>query len=173
MSEIDPTYDLMDELSVLDPGTARLWVDGYDELWLQIGEAEARGPLGVQRAFPLTMADEFVSLKDGDGDEIAVIRRLGELDPDSRAAVESHLSWSYFASTIVSVYSIEVQYHIPHWDVETDRGRRVFELLSSRRDVRALPGGGALIRDADGNLYEIPNVSRLDAASRAIVEDYV
>jgi hypothetical protein len=57
--------------------------------------------------------------------------------------------------------------------VETDRGRRVFELHSSRRDIRVLPGGRVLVRDADGNLYEIPDVRRLDVASHAFVEDYI
>lgn len=106
-------------------------------------------------------------------DELAVVRRLDELDGDSRNAVETHLQWSYFCSTITAVHAIEVRYHVPHWDVETDKGRRVFELHSSRRDVRVLPGGRALVRDADGNVYLIPAVVDLDPASRAIIEDYV
>lgn len=168
-----PTHDLMTELALLDVSSAHLWVDEYDELYLRRGNDDPCGPLTVQRAFPLSKADEFLSLKDKEGGEVAVIRRLQELDADSRAAVQKQLQWSYFASTITTVHAIDVRFHVPHWDVEPDRGRRVFELHSSRRDVRVLPGGRALVRDADGNVYEIPDVSRLDAASRAIVEDYI
>jgi len=167
------TYDLMRELALLDCSRARLWIDGYDELYLCLGEQEPCGPLTVQRGFPLSKADEFLSLKDKEGGEVAVIRRLQELDADSRAAVHKQLQWSYFASTITTVHAIDVRFHVPHWDVETDRGRRVFELHNSRRDIRVLPGGRTMVRDADGNVYEIPDVSRLDAASRAIVEDYI
>lgn len=173
VTDPQPTHDLMTELALLDASDARLWVDAYDELYLRRGDDEPCGPLTVQRAFPLSMADEFLSLKDKDDAEVAVIRRLAELDGDSRAAINDQLQWTYFASTITAVYAIEVKFHVPHWDVETDRGRRIFELHSSRRDVRVLPGGRALVRDADGNVYEIPAVSRLDATSRAIVEDYI
>ena len=173
MSELLPTYDLMRELSLLDPRAVSLWVDEYDELYLRLDDGQPLGPLTVQRAFPISMGDEFLSLKDGDTSEVGVIRRLAELDDHSRVAIDSHLEWAYFASTITAIHSIEIAYHVPHWDVETDRGRRVFELHSSRRDIRVLSGGRVLIRDADGNLYEIPDVRRLDAASHAIVEDYI
>jgi len=173
VTEPQPTHDLMRELSLIDPTTARLWVDEFDELYLRIDDGEPRGPLTVQRAFPISMADEFLSLKDSSGGEIAVIRRLDRFDSHSRAAIQSQPEWAYFASTITAIHSIEIAYHVPHWDVETDRGRRVFELHSSRRDIRVLPGGRVLIRDADGNLYEIPDVRRLDVASHAFVEDYI
>ena len=173
MTEPLPTYDLMRELALLDTARARLWVDEYDELYLRLGDGDPCGPLSVQRAFPVSMADEFLSLKSKKGDEIAVIRRLQDLDADSRAAIENQLQWIYFSATITAIHAIEVRFHVPHWDVQTDRGRRVFELHSSRRDIRVLPGGRALVRDADGNVYEIPDVGSLDAASRAIVEDYV
>lgn len=173
MSETDDTYDLMQELAPLAATTARLWIDEFDELYLAVADGPPQGPLKPQRAFPLTKADEFVTLRDAEGDEVAVIRHLDELDDDSRTAVEAQLEWGYFAATITAVYGIEVRYHVPHWDIETDRGRRLLEMASSRRDIRVLPGGGALLRDADGNLYEIPSVDTLDPASRAIVEDYL
>lgn len=167
------TYDLMQELSLLELSQTRLWLDEHDELWLRVGDNDAVGPVTVQRAFPLSTADEFLSLKDRQGNEVGVVRRLVDLDADSRDAVMSHLQWSYFCSTITSVHSIENRYHVPHWDVQTDKGRRVFELHSSRRDIRVLPRGRALVRDADGNVYLIPAVTELDPKSRAILEDYV
>ena len=179
--DIPDTYDLMRELALLDPAGVRLFLDDFDQLYLRHvgGEAGASqttepvGPLQVQRAFPVSEAGEFLSLKEVAGDEVGLIRRLADLDADSRAALEHELKWTYFRSVISAVHSVEVQFHVPHWDVETDRGRRVFELHSSRRDIRVLPGGRVLLRDADGNVYEIPDMRRLDPASRAIVEDYV
>ena len=59
---------------------------------------------------------------------------------------------------------------MPRWQVETDRGPRTFEIRSSRRDMRVLSAGRILIRDADGNLYEVPDYRQLDPQSRALVE---
>ena len=172
VEDAGPTYDLMRELTLLDPAHLQLYRNDLEEVYLRRDGEAPVGPLTVQRAFPITCADDFISLKQAD-DEIGIIRRLAELDDASRAVVEEELEWTYFAATITAVRNVEVRFHIPHWDVETDRGPRVFELRSSRRDIRILPGGRVLIRDADGNRYEIPDVRRLDPASTAVIEDYV
>ena len=86
--------------------------------------------------------------------------------------VEAELERSYFTAAIVRVEAIEVEYHVPTWTVATNRGPRRFELRSSRRDLRVL-GWRVLIRDADGNRYEIPDLRRLDEASRALVDQHV
>jgi hypothetical protein len=167
------TYDLMQELDLLEPRRVRLFRDEFEELYLREGETEAVGPLSVQRAFPVHHAGEFIVLKNHDGQEVGIVRRVRDLDRVSRAVLEDELEWTYFAASISAVHSIEIRFHIPHWDVDTDRGRRVFELRSSRRDIRLLPNGRVLMRDADGNRYEIPDVDALDETSRAVIEDYV
>ena len=98
---------------------------------------------------------------------------MAELDPSSRQVLEAELERIYFTPRIPRIHSIEVNFRIPKWEVETDRGRRVFEISSSRSDIRALGGGRVLIRDADGNQYEIPDYRRLDQASRVLVENQV
>ena len=166
------TYDLMNELTLLNPETVRFYRDGFEDLYLRDGDAEPLGPLTLQRAFPVNWADEFISVRSG-GDEVGLVRRLAELDPDSRGVVADELAWTYFTATITAVHAIEVRFHVPHWDVDTDRGPRAFDLRGTRTDLRVLPGGRVLVRDADGNRYEIPDLAALDPASRAIVEDHI
>lgn len=167
------TRDLLQELALLDPGRVRFHLDAFEDLYLTAASGDPVGPLALQCAFPVTCADEFIALKDGDGREVGVIRRLADLDGDSRAAVEAQLAWAYLTATITAIRGIDVRFHVPRWDVVTDRGPRVFELHSSRTDVRVLPGGRVLVRDADGNRYEIPDHRRLDEASRAALEDHI
>ena len=57
--------------------------------------------------------------------------------------------------------------------METDRGHRVFEIPSSKRDVRVIDDVRVILRDADGNRYEIVDYRRLDPESVAFVETIV
>lgn len=166
------THDLMEELHLLDPATARVFVNEFEELCLQVEDGEPVGPLKASRGFPVTGPDDFISLEDGDENEVGLIRRVGDLDRASQEALRSELERSYFTATILEVEAIDVEYHIPTWRVRTDRGPRSFELRNSHRDIRVL-GWRVLIRDADGNRYEIPDLRQLDAASRALVDEHV
>jgi len=166
------THDLMEELRLLDPAETRVYINEFEELCLQVGDGEPIGPLRARRGFPVTGAADFISLEDGDKKEVGLIRRVGDLDRASREALQAELERSYFTTLITCVEAIDVEYHIPTWRVVTDRGQRSFELRSSRRDIRVL-GWRVLIRDADGNRYEIPDLRKLDAASRALVDEHV
>ena len=101
------------------------------------------------------------------------MRSVDDLDSQSCAALKVELDRTYFPCRITQVHDISVRYHVPTWDVQTDRGRRVFEIRSSRRDLHVLPGGRILINDADGNRYEIPDYRRLERISRAFVEGQI
>ncbi|MDE2999263.1 MAG: DUF1854 domain-containing protein [Gemmatimonadota bacterium] len=164
-------YHLEQELSLLDPGRIRLFLDEYNDLILD--HADGRLPVTALRAFPLTSAGQFIVLKGDDGTEIGVIRDIAGLDEESRATLESDLERTYFAPVILQVNKLEENFHIPKWDVETDSGHRVFEVRSRRRDIRIMSGGRILLRDADGNRYEIPDYRRLDPVSRAFVETLI
>lgn len=166
------TYDLMEEITLLDPKATRLFVDEFEELHLQVGDDEPVGPVRLRRAFPVTAAGDFISLEDGDEKEVGLIRRVADLDRASREVVEGELERSYFTAIITRVEAIDVEYHVPTWTVATDRGSRTFELRSSRQDLRVL-GWRVLIRDADGNRYEIPDLRHLDQASRTLVDQHI
>ena len=58
------------------------------------------------------------------------------------------------------------------WEVETDRGRTRF-VLNSEDDVRRLSDHRALIFDAHGIRYLIPDLRALDGTSRRLLERYL
>jgi hypothetical protein len=49
--------------------------------------------------------------------------------------------------------------------VQTDRGPIEFR-VQEREDIRFLPDGRFNVRDADGNVYELPPLATLDESSR-------
>jgi len=170
---LESTYDLIQELDLLDSARIRLFLNDFDELYMQRGETEPTGPLTARRSFPLSHESEFISLslstgKDK-GTEVGIVRRLSDLDAKSQQVLRTELEWRHFTSQITAIYSIETQNYVPHWDVETIRGRRIFE-MRSRRDLRVLAGTRVLVRDADGNRYEITDLNRLDEPSRQLIE---
>ena len=172
VNDAGQTYNLMQELTLLDADRIRLFRDEFEELYLQEGDNEPVGPLKVQRAFPVSNIEELVVLRDRQDLEVGILGRLDDLDRDSRAVVEDELGWTYLAATITAVHSIERSF-FSRWVVDTDRGRRVFELRSSRSDIRVLPNGRVFLRDADGNRYEIPDAAALGQGIRAVLEEWI
>ena len=60
-----------------------------------------------RRALPLSNPDEYIVLSDSDGNEIGWLRRIGELDAASRAALEETLSEIYVVTRIARVREVE------------------------------------------------------------------
>ena len=168
---MEDTYNLEEELNLLISTEVKLYHDRFDDLILE--HTDSAKPVIPARAFPLSSEDSFVALTDFDGNEVGIIHTLADLDNDSRLALDAELERVYYTPKIMRVNGLTETYHIPSWDVETDRGPRVFEIRSGRRDIRDLGSGRLLIQDADGNRYEIPNYHRLDAVSLALVESVV
>ena len=60
-----------------------------------------------RRTLPISSPDEFIALSDGDGHEIGIVRRVADLEPDSRAILEDELSRIYDAIIIERVLEIQ------------------------------------------------------------------
>ena len=165
--------ELAAELNLLNPDSTRLYRDQFSDLVLEIKSGEPVAGIRVVRCFPLTAGDCFIALRDRDNRELGIVEDLAALDAESGRALAAELERAYFRPEITAVHAITEQYHVPTWQVDTARGPRRFEIRSSRRDVRVMPPCRILIRDADGNQYEIPDYRRLDQASRALVENQV
>ncbi len=164
--------DLTGELALLSPRDIRLYLDDFDDLTLDLcGVIHQR--IGVQRAFPFNAPTKFIVLLNSDGAEIGIVRDIADLDSDSRDTLEIALEQAYFMPRILKINSIVSNFHVPTWDVETDRGHRVFEIPSSKRDVRVIDDVRVILRDADGNRYEIVDYRRLDPDSIVFVETIV
>ncbi len=126
----------------------------------------------VKRCFPWSDATRFLSLRDADDAEVALIGRVDDLDPTSRAVLQVALLEAGFVMEIVRLESVEEEVEIRQWRVETRQGSRRFQ---TRLDdwPRELPGGGVLIRDLAGDLYVVPDPSALDKHSRSLLWAFV
>jgi len=144
----------------------------YDER-MQIGLRDKKNGtvytgLKVTLLFPLTDPDSFIKLSDLEDNEIGILRSLDGLDPRSRDIVQSEINKSYFVPAIEKIISIDNQFGADVWKVETDKGPRTFEVVG-KRNIRYITADHVVIRDLDGNRYEIKSVSKLDPASRKLL----
>jgi hypothetical protein len=126
----------------------------------------------VRPAFPWTEPARFLSLRDDDEEELALIEDVASLDPVSRGALEEALVVAGFVLDVTRVIAIEEEVEVRHWTVETRQGPRSFQ---TRLDEwpRALPRGGLLIRDVAGDLYRLRDPATLDRESRALLWVFV
>lgn len=137
-------------------------------------EREGEEPRVVKpvRALPLTDPDAWIGLMDEKGKPVHMVQSLKELDPDSRAVLLHALEQLYFLPRIVRIDEITEEYGVLRLAVETDRGPRAFE-VRTREHIRFLPDGRILLRDLDGNRYEIRRLADLDPRSRMLAEVYL
>src|SRR5688572_497340 len=126
----------------------------------------------VVRCFPWSEPSRYVSLRDADDAELCFIDRLDALDPGSRSALESALVAAGFVLCITAISSIEEDFEIRKWQVQTAQGARSFQTpLDSW--PHATPSGDLVIADVAGDLYVFPNLDGLDANSKKLLWAFI
>lgn len=129
-------------------------------------------PVTVRPCFPWSEARRWISLRDDDQEEVALVKDPAALDAGSRAALEQALAEAGFLLEVTRVVAVEEEVEIRHWRVVTRQGPRSFQ---TRLDdwPRSLPDGGFLIRDVAGDLYHIAAPQALDKRSRELLWAFV
>lgn len=124
------------------------------------------------RCFPWSEPKRFISLRDHDENEIALITDLDQLDAHSRKTIESALAEAAFVLEVTRIDSIDEEFEIRNWRVQTRQGPRTFQ---THRDEwpRPVDGGGFLVHDVAGDLFHIPTDDRLDETSRKRLRVYI
>jgi hypothetical protein len=141
--------------------------------WTDDERLELRGENGFvavapKANFPWTRPREFLSLRDREGKELALVEDPSALDETSRAALERSLEASGFTLRVTAIVKSEEDGDLRVWEVRTENGPRIFQTKLDEWP-RTLPDGRVLIPDVAGDLYEIRDAKALDAASRRIL----
>jgi hypothetical protein len=114
------------------------------------------------RSFPVSAPDEGLAIVSAAGAEL----------PDERQAIEIELAEREFTPVLRRIVRITSTIEPAEWEVETDRGVTKF-VLKSDDDIRRLEGDRAMILDASGIRYIIPDTRKLDSYSRRVLERYL
>jgi hypothetical protein len=141
---------------------------------LVLTDADGRQHVGVElvRAFPLSDPRHGIAVCDAHGRELWWIDDLDELPAPLVRQIEEELAQREFVPVIRRILRVSAPMEPSEWEVETDRGRTHF-VLNNEDDVHRLDEHRALLTDAHGIRYLIPDTRQLDAASRRLLERYL
>ena len=123
----------------------------------------------VARCFPWSLRDQYISIRDADGKELALLETLDVVDEATRELVRQELREGVFVPKSERITKYVDEFDVISITAETDRGEVNFQ-MRSRQDVRALSATRAIFRDVDGNLYEVPDFDQLDRVSQRHIE---
>jgi hypothetical protein len=131
-----------------------------------------RSIVHVHRCFPWSEPGQFISLRDDEGEEFALVADPAELSQSARTALDAALVEAGFIFEVKAVLEIEEEVELRNWLVDTDQGARRFQ---TRLDdwPRKLPEGGVLIRDVTGDFYRVVDPARLDRKSKTLLWAFV
>ncbi len=169
-------FNIEDELNILDPKKMQIYRDEFNRLRLKI-EGNGECPEIVPTmGFPLTKSDDFISLiemKDGKRDkEIGIIENMRKLDSKSRKVLEEELKRAYFMPQVTKINRMKEFHGVMKFNIETDKGHREFE-TRYKEDIRKFPAGRVVIKDSDGNRYEIVDYQKLDQRSINLIDSEI
>ena len=133
------------------------------QLWASINGSERA--VRVHRCFPWSEPGRFLSLRDTENEEFALVTALDELNGDSRRVLEGAIAEAGFVLEVTRITEVEEEVEIRTWKVETRQGPRSFQ---TRLDdwPTDVPGGGIVIRDVAGDLYHVADPESMDTRSR-------
>ena len=140
---------------------------------LVLTEQNGRVHEGVEpvRAFPLSDADRLVSILNSHGREITCVVDLAELSDETAAMIRQELDDREFLPRIERIVRVKQRKEPHEWEVITDRGPVQFLLRDD--DIRRLGPTKAILVDAHGVRFYIPDSRLMDAASRRILSQYL
>jgi len=167
MTEDNVQDDGIFELKFLDSAEVEFFRAG-DALRITIAGDRSCLRVIPMYSFPLSLRDQYISLRDMGGNELGMIKNLDELDKDARKLLEEELRKRYFTPLIREIKSISDKFGVVEWEVETDRGPKKF-ITRSLHDSLKESGTGLIVTDMENNRYEIRDHSQLDPHSLAIL----
>ena len=123
--------------------------------------------LEPRRLFPVSSLNTYITLLDEEGVEVALIKALSELAPESRRVITESLDDYYLVPKILRIINTEEKYGTLRWTVETERGQKKFDIRNRNHDIKVYKDGRVRVRDSDDNRYVIDDYHALDAHSKA------
>jgi hypothetical protein len=154
----------------VDPTSIRLFKNPEWILRMTIEGDRSYLRVKVLRAAPLTQPDRYFCILDFKDEAVCLIEDLDQLEASSRPFVFEEMDRRYLTAEIKSIVSLQNEYGVSYWEVETDRGTREFVAKSVAENAQWLGDNRLMIFDVDGNRFEVTDKDALDKRSRGLLE---
>ncbi len=124
------------------------------------------------RAFPISAADEGLSLVSADGHELLWIDRVANLTDDNRQLLDAELSQREFMPEIQRIHEVSSFATPSTWQTETNRGHAEL-VLKAEDHIRRLSHTSLLITDSHGIHFLVRDIDLLDKHSRRLLDRFL
>ena len=125
--------------------------------------------LEPRKLFPFSNSEMYITLLDKNEKEVGFVRKLDEIDEESRKVLEECFKEYYMIPKISRLLECEDKFGMLKWTVDTDRGVITFQIRNRHSDIKMLYDGRVLVRDSADNRYEIPDHTLLSKRSRNLL----
>lgn len=161
----------LETLRYLDPEQVKVYRTESGWLYATIADELTVLAPRFMRARPLADPDLYISIRGADtnGKEFGLLRDWRRLDQESRLLVQQELDQRYLHTRIERILSLKDYGGLQSCELETDRGPREVTFRDVRDNVVYSGASRILLSDAEGNRYDIPDVTALDRRSRALL----
>jgi hypothetical protein len=131
--------------------------------------------VGVYRTFPVTMPEEFISIREANekAREIGVVEKISDLDPETAKMLKEQLDLRYFTPEITRIFDIKTEYGYGYFHVMTTYGECRFTIHNGGSSVVSLTDTRIVINDLDGNRFEVPDIMKLTVAERKKLDLFI
>jgi hypothetical protein len=160
------------EVKYLTPENASFYRTPGGVLTLEIG-TNKYPRVNLHRAFPFTLGDKYISVRDAKGKEVGIVKDIVDFPPETAGLLKEELERRYFTPRISRITSVKSEFGYSYWEVETDRGPRRFNIKGLSDSIIPLSDVRLLIMDIDGNRFEIEDVRKLDRRSQKHIEGMI
>jgi len=124
----------------------------------------------VRRAFPLSTPKDYLSLQGADGKEVAMLRNLGGLSPETQKLLDEELDRRYFTPRIERIDVLKAEAGMWRFKVQTQRGEAEFFVRNWRDSAVEISSGRWQIMSVDGGRFEILDINVLDPLSLRLLD---
>lgn len=126
------------------------------------GETDKKGKemVTLKNCFPWSEGASFFSVRNAKDDEVAFISKLNELSPSDYEAIGKYFETNCTQFKIKRIHSIEEEYDLRLFQVETQFGPRSFQMKADDWPI-ILSQGRILLYDISGDFYLIDEIESL------------
>ena len=159
------------------PGDAEICVGARDTMTVVLADDKVHRGVFAVNLFPATNPEDYISLRvwtrDGEQQEVGILRNLKEWPEEAQRLVRSALDRRYFLQTIEGVDAINLELGHLHCEVRTPHGPRRFTMRWSQSQVQDFGERGKMLLDLDDNRFLVPDVQTLPPKERELFQRYV
>ncbi|MBU3542063.1 MAG: DUF1854 domain-containing protein [Burkholderiaceae bacterium] len=146
--------------------------DAFGHLRLRDEQGQVFEQVVPVRAFPISAAQDGISIMDREGHELVWLNHLAETTIDNQALIQEELASREFVPLIEKIVSVSTFATPSSWQIKTNRGDTVL-ILKGEDDIRRISKTTCLISDTNGVQYLIDDIGRLDKQSRRLLDRFL